>query len=81
MYDYSDFDRAFVNERVAEFRDQVERRIAGRPLDFDLVHARIAAYLSERSQRLAVAQYIARLAAAAKVTGVDLASPGDLRVH
>ena len=29
MYDYSDFDRAFVRERVAEFRDQVERRIGG----------------------------------------------------
>ena len=29
MYDYTDFDRAFVSERVAEFRDQVERRIAG----------------------------------------------------
>ena len=30
MYDYTDFDRSFVRERVAEFRDQVERRIAGR---------------------------------------------------
>jgi sulfite reductase (NADPH) hemoprotein beta-component len=29
MYDYSDFDRTFVRARVAEFRDQVERRIAG----------------------------------------------------
>ena len=29
MYDYTDFDRAFVRERVAEFRDQVERRIEG----------------------------------------------------
>jgi len=29
MYQYNDFDRAFVNERVAEFREQVERRIAG----------------------------------------------------
>ncbi|HMQ92369.1 MAG TPA: nitrite/sulfite reductase [Amaricoccus sp.] len=29
MYDYADFDRAFVQGRVAEFRDQVERRIAG----------------------------------------------------
>ena len=29
MYDYSDFDRDFVRGRVAEFRDQVERRIAG----------------------------------------------------
>ncbi|MFO1141696.1 MAG: nitrite/sulfite reductase [Amaricoccus sp.] len=29
MYDYTDFDRAFVRERVAEFRSQVERRIDG----------------------------------------------------
>ena len=29
MYDYTEFDRSFVRERVAEFRDQVERRIAG----------------------------------------------------
>jgi sulfite reductase (NADPH) hemoprotein beta-component len=29
MYDYTDFDREYVRDRVAEFRDQVERRIAG----------------------------------------------------
>jgi sulfite reductase (NADPH) hemoprotein beta-component len=29
MYDYTDFDREFVRERVAEFREQVERRITG----------------------------------------------------
>ncbi len=29
MYDYTDFDRTFVRQRVAEFRDQVERRIDG----------------------------------------------------
>jgi sulfite reductase (NADPH) hemoprotein beta-component len=29
MYRYDDFDRDFVRARVAEFRDQVERRIAG----------------------------------------------------
>ncbi|MER2510616.1 nitrite/sulfite reductase [Amaricoccus sp.] len=29
MYSYSDFDRDFVNARVAEFRDQVERRLTG----------------------------------------------------
>ena len=45
------------------------------------VHARIAAYLTERSQRTAIAQYVARLAAQAELMGVDLASPGDLRVH
>ncbi len=29
MYEYTEFDRDFVRSRVAEFRDQVERRIAG----------------------------------------------------
>jgi sulfite reductase (NADPH) hemoprotein beta-component len=29
MYQYTDFDTAFVRERVAEFRDQVERRLDG----------------------------------------------------
>ena len=29
MYRYDEFDHAFVHERVAEFRDQVERRLSG----------------------------------------------------
>lgn len=29
MYRYDEFDRNFVNERVAQFRDQVERRMSG----------------------------------------------------
>ena len=29
MYRYDEFDHAFVHERVDEFRDQVERRLAG----------------------------------------------------
>jgi len=29
MYRYDEFDRSFVSARVAEFRDQVERRLAG----------------------------------------------------
>jgi sulfite reductase (NADPH) hemoprotein beta-component len=29
MYHYDEFDHAFVRERVAEFKDQVERRLAG----------------------------------------------------
>jgi sulfite reductase (NADPH) hemoprotein beta-component len=29
MYDYGDFDRTYIRARVAEFRDQVERRIRG----------------------------------------------------
>jgi peptidyl-prolyl cis-trans isomerase C len=57
------------------------RRIAGAALPFELVHARIAAYLADRSQRLAIAQYVARLAVQAEVTGVELPSSDDLRVH
>ena len=30
MYRYDEFDHAFVRERVAQFRDQVERRLVGR---------------------------------------------------
>ena len=30
MYRYDEFDHAFVHERVAEFRDQVKRRLAGK---------------------------------------------------
>src|ERR1700676_4090702 len=29
MYRYDEFDQAFVTERVAQFRNQVERRVAG----------------------------------------------------
>ncbi|QRM55453.1 nitrite/sulfite reductase [Sinorhizobium sp. BG8] len=29
MYRYDEFDHAFVNDRVAQFRDQVERRLSG----------------------------------------------------
>jgi peptidyl-prolyl cis-trans isomerase C len=60
---------------------RLERRIAGALLPFEAVHARIAAYLGERSQRTAIAQFVARLASRAKLTGVDLPTSGDLRVH
>jgi peptidyl-prolyl cis-trans isomerase C len=59
---------------------RLARRIAGGLLPFEAVQARIAAYLVERSQRTAMAQYVARLAAQAQVTGVELPAPGDLRV-
>ena len=29
MYVYDDFDWAFLEQRIAEFRDQVRRRLAG----------------------------------------------------
>jgi peptidyl-prolyl cis-trans isomerase C len=60
---------------------RLERRIAGGQLPFEMVHARIAAYLAERSQRLAIAQYVARLAAGAQLCGVELPRPDELRVN
>jgi peptidyl-prolyl cis-trans isomerase C len=87
-----EFERALVGMKAGEIGPVVEsrygfrivhleRRVAGALLPFDAVQARIAAYLEERSQRLAIAQYVARLASRATLTGVDLPTPGDLRVH
>jgi peptidyl-prolyl cis-trans isomerase C len=60
---------------------RLERHIPGRELPFEAVHARIAGYLAERVERTAIAQYVARLAAQAEVSGVDLPTPADLRVN
>lgn len=60
---------------------RLERRMAGRQLPFEHVHHQIAAYLADRAQRIAVAQYIALLASRAQVVGVDLPTPANLRVH
>jgi peptidyl-prolyl cis-trans isomerase C len=60
---------------------RLDRAIPGRQLPFAVVHKRIAEYLSERARRVALAQYIARLAARARITGVELPSAADLRVH
>jgi len=50
----------------------LERRIEGRDLPFDAVKTRIANYLVDRVERTAVAQYLARLVAAADITGVEI---------
>ena len=60
---------------------RLDRAIPGRELPFDLVRGRIAEYLTERAHHTAIAQYLARLAAQARITGVDLPSATDLRVH
>jgi peptidyl-prolyl cis-trans isomerase C len=72
---------SLVESRYGFHIIRLERRMAGELLPFDLVRGCIATYLAERSQRLAIAQYVARLAARAQVTGVELPSPGALRVH
>ncbi len=53
----------------------------GRGLPFELVADRIAEYLQESVQRRALAQYIARLAGAAHIEGVELASAEAMRVN
>jgi len=60
---------------------RLDRRHAGRELPFELVADRIAAYLEERVQHRALAQYVARLAATARVEGIDLANADAMRVH
>jgi peptidyl-prolyl cis-trans isomerase C len=59
---------------------RLERRIGGRELPFEFVRDRIAGYLAERVHRIAVAQYVARLAGLVRIEGVALPAPADLRV-
>ena len=57
----------------------VDRHIEGRDLPFELVHARIADWLSERVQRTAVHQYLRLLAGRARIEGIELdAAPSPL---
>jgi sulfite reductase (NADPH) hemoprotein beta-component len=41
MYRYDDFDRAFVNERVAHYREQTERFLAGKLSDDEFLQLRL----------------------------------------
>ena len=60
---------------------RLDRRIAGRTLPFELVAERIAGFLSEKSRRAAIAQYLARLASRSDIVGVEFPTPADLRVY
>jgi peptidyl-prolyl cis-trans isomerase C len=60
---------------------RLDRKIDGCPLPFEWVRERIAAYLSERTQRTATAQYIARLVSRAQITGIELAGAEAHNVH
>jgi peptidyl-prolyl cis-trans isomerase C len=60
---------------------RLDRRHEGRPLPFEIVAERIAAYLTERARRTATAQFIARLVSRAEITGVELAGAEDHNVH
>ena len=60
---------------------RLERHVEGRVLPFEAVTTQIADYLAESVRRRAVAQYIARLASRAEVTGIELAGAEAHRVH
>ena len=60
---------------------RLDRKHGGRNLPFELVADRIAEYLRDSVERRAMAQYIARLAKAAKIEGIDLASAESMRVN
>lgn len=51
---------------------RVERRVEGKVLPFEAVADRIAAYMSERSRRLAEMQYVARLVSQAEIDGCEI---------
>jgi peptidyl-prolyl cis-trans isomerase C len=51
---------------------RVGRRVNGRPLPFEAVREKIAAYLEDRVWRQAVRQYIGLLIGAAEITGIEL---------
>jgi peptidyl-prolyl cis-trans isomerase C len=60
---------------------RLDRRHDGAALPFELVAGRIADYLRESVRRRAAAQYIARLAGAAQIEGIEMKSAEALRTH
>lgn len=59
---------------------RLERCWPGKVLPLATVSGRIAAYLTERSERTAIAQFVARLVSAAKIYGIVLADAETHRV-
>ena len=57
MYHYDDYDRALVRERVAQFRDQVARRISGELNEEEFLPLRLqnGLYLQKHAYMLRVA--------------------------
>ncbi len=51
MYQYDDYDRALVFERVAQFRDQVERFMAGELSEEEFLPLRLQTASTCRSTR------------------------------
>jgi len=64
--------KRLVNTRFGFHIVIIDRRVAGRQVPFEAVRAKIADHLSERVRSKALQQYVAVLAGAADVSGVEL---------
>lgn len=64
-----------VRSRFGWHLIRLERRIAGRELPYEVVRDRLRDTLEARAWAVAAGQYVAELAAAATVEGVELAAP------
>jgi len=51
---------------------RIDRRVEGKPLDYEMVRDKIERYLNERVHRKALSQYIHLLAGEAEIEGLDL---------
>ncbi|MEZ5817112.1 MAG: peptidylprolyl isomerase [Hyphomicrobiaceae bacterium] len=52
----------------------VDQRLDGQSLPFEIVHERIAGWLTEKAKRAAICEYISMLAGRSKISGIDLAT-------
>ena len=73
-------DMQVVASRFGHHIIRLDRKIEGRELPFEQVKDRIADYLVERVRHTAIAQFVARLAARAEISGVALPTTADLQV-
>ncbi|WP_244500120.1 peptidylprolyl isomerase [Methyloceanibacter superfactus] len=71
---------ALVETRYGLHIIRLDGKIDGEALPFELVAERIAAYLRESVMHRATAQYIARLASAAEIAGIEIAGAEAHRV-
>ena len=50
----------------------VDQKVVGVDLPFEVARAQIGRWLGERTRRVAIRQYIARLASRAQIEGIDI---------
>ena len=73
--------KELVSTRYGFHIVRLDRKIESKEIPFELVAERIAEYLADSVKRRATAQYIARLAARASITGIEFAGPEEHRVN